>query len=346
MTEQSKLLKLHLIRAEHSELADPDDHLIDSLSLVFSRRPEVLLTKNLHSADFLIIEEAFSYKTWRYIERLMSDRIIGPNLHKVVTLNRDDGATGLLRGLYTSLTKRNFNPKRHRAVPYIQYPNEKVVTSANHFGENDETEPPFLATWRGNIKSRLKLRGQLLRLYGSSPLFNLEATPSWMNHNDAEQLRYIDVIKSGKFSLCPAGWAPVSFRIYESMALGVAPVIIADDFIPPVGPDWSCCSLRLSERNLSRLQQLCQSHTLTYSEIGKRAREAWERHFSPSVVLDYYVDTLLDLMLTSPPESLQAETAKLRSFSLFWANGWTLPQRALKRIKRSILPTKSLTLGG
>ena len=98
-------------------------------------------------------------------------------------------------------------------------------------------EAKYLGTWRGNTKSNRKLRNQFLQgLPRNFPVFLVETTASWLNHDISEKHHYVDVLLSGRFSLCPAGWAAVSFRIYESMALGICPVIIADELVPPNGP--------------------------------------------------------------------------------------------------------------
>src|SRR4051812_46218725 len=55
------------------------------------------------SADAIIIQEINSFKDFRYIRKLLDDPFISKYLSKIVTINNDDCATGLLRGLYTSI---------------------------------------------------------------------------------------------------------------------------------------------------------------------------------------------------------------------------------------------------
>jgi Exostosin family len=47
---------------------------------------------------------------------------------------------------------------------------------------------------------------------------------------------YWQMASRSKYALCPRGAATSSVRIFEMMEAGIAPVIIADDWLPPVGP--------------------------------------------------------------------------------------------------------------
>ncbi|WCJ59684.1 exostosin family protein [Fontisphaera persica] len=49
---------------------------------------------------------------------------------------------------------------------------------------------------------------------------------------------YLEIMGKSLFSLCPRGVGLSSIRLFESMEMGVAPVIIADDWLPCYGPKW------------------------------------------------------------------------------------------------------------
>ncbi len=46
-------------------------------------------------------------------------------------------------------------------------------------------------------------------------------------------LRYNQVLSDSVFSLCPEGAGPNSLRLWESLAIGSVPVVVADDWVPP-----------------------------------------------------------------------------------------------------------------
>ncbi|MCA9317673.1 MAG: exostosin family protein, partial [Planctomycetes bacterium] len=92
---------------------------------------------------------------------------------------------------------------------------------------------------------------------------------------------YARDLQSVQFVLCPRGVGASSMRIFEAMKAGRAPVIISDDWTPPAGPHWTEFSLRVAEADVVRVPSLLAEHAQHAHAMGQRAREAWERWFSP-----------------------------------------------------------------
>ena len=300
-------MNLCFLTPADTPLASTDAGLLDALRIEMLQRPGVVELKDVEAADALILHEPWAFREWRYIDRLVADPVVGRFAHKVFTVNTDDAAAGLLRGVYTCLRRSRFDPALHAAVPFLNQPNANVATMAG------TPRPParLLATWRGNTKSNRKLRQGLIDLYGNSPDFQVESTDSWLNHDPEEQQHYVELLRSGRFSLCPGGWAPASMRIFESMALGVAPVLIADEFVEPKGPDWTTIALRVPEAELSSLQAQLESRADDYLAIGERAAQAWQAHFRYDRLMGYYADALFSLIQRNPKGgSMAAEVAR------------------------------------
>jgi hypothetical protein len=320
-------MKIFFITRSHSELADGNSTILQSIKATLLGYPDLEEVKSLNEADVLLIQENNSYKNFNYITSILKDPVLSNHYHKVFTTNTDDCATGLFRGLYTSLPKSRFNPHLYAAVPYFEYPNELVFTKKSH------AAPHYLASWRGNTKSngvRLKLFQALL----SKPAIRLEKTHSWLNHSSAEKETYVELIQQAKLSLCPAGWAPVSFRIYESMALGRCPVIIADNFVPPAGPNWMEFALFFPEKNVANLYPFLLQHEESYRILGKKAKEEWNSFFSHEKIKEYYAKSLYSLLTSNNAYSQDAELKRWRSFSFYWSNKWTVPQRAFNKLQK------------
>jgi len=87
----------------------------------------------------------------------------------------------------------------------------------------------------------------------------------------------------GKFALCPKGVGTSTYRIYEAMSAGRAPVILADDWVPPSGPDWSTFAVFIPESNASGVQPILERYEESWAERGAAARAAWEQWFAPDV---------------------------------------------------------------
>ena len=322
-------MNLYFLTPQDSALAARDTSFLNSIRAELLGRSGVSEAISPAEADAILIHEEFSFKEWRYIQKLLAAPVIGTYPHKTYTINTDDIASGLLRGIYTSLPRNRFDPAIHRAAPYMWYQNELVLERPTP----TTTGPQFLATWRGNVSSNTKLRRSMIRACNCSTSMLAEPTHSWFNqHTVEEKRRYIDVVRNGRFSLCPAGCAAVSWRIYESMALGIAPVIIADAFMPPRGPDWDSFSVRIPESSLHHLEAVLQHYSPEYKSMGALARSAWEEFFLPSRIASYYCDALMELLCNRPQENSRgAELRRWQSFRMQWSNSWTILQRALKR---------------
>lgn len=321
-------MKFFYIDKKFSELSDNDPTILNSLKNTLSINSSVKEVFNPEDADVILIQENDSYKNFHYIKELLSDPIISKYPEKVFTINTDDSATGLLRGLYTCLPSTRISEEIYTAVPYVKFPNDLVL----NVEVEEKKNPKFLAVWRGNIKSN-KLRSKLVASLESKERCRIEQSLSWMKFEKEEQEIYVDLIKNSKFSICPAGWAAATYRIYESMALGRCPVILADDFVPPKGPDWDEFALFYPENKIDDLHffLLCNEHLAeTY---GKKALQAWNKFFSPYRISNYYADALVNLIEKTPETSRAKEMARWKSEDLHWSNRWSFPQRILQKLK-------------
>jgi hypothetical protein len=99
----------------------------------------------------------------------------------------------------------------------------------------------------------------------------------------AGQADYLCTILESHFVLCPRGYGTGSFRLFETMRLGRAPVIISDDWVPPIGPDWTTCAIFVPERKIARLPDLLCERLPASAELGAEARRQWERWFAPDI---------------------------------------------------------------
>ena len=320
-----------LVSAEHERVTSP-------LAAALEQEGLATRSSSANSADFIVLNEAWSYKDWRYVARLEADTFAFPNSHRLYTVNSDDWATGLLRGGYLWLPASRLTRERHRAIPWPLAPNEHV---ASVDADRRFVSPKYTASWRGNVTTS-NVRRRILDRYGSDPRFLLEPTSSWWNHEAEEKEHYIDVILAGKFSLCPRGLAPGSFRTYESMALSRAPVNLADGFVPPDGPDWASCSLQVREREVNQLAEFLTAREGDAERLGRAARHCWEEHFAPTRIWPYIAKQLIDLVSSAPTSSPQTEREIWNSVKMRQQNGWRLDQRLSRRIRTTLAKARGL----
>ncbi|AKD03978.1 hypothetical protein PKOR_13810 [Pontibacter korlensis] len=321
-------MKFFFVNSDMSLLADKSSTILQRVREELLNIETVQEVSSPDLADAIVIQEKSSYKDFRYIFELLKDPLISKYRNKIFTINRDDCATGLLRGLYTSIPKSRFNASFHVAVPFMVFPNNSVFLE-----KHENIFPTYLASWRGNIRSN-KIRRQIIDLFQYKQDFCIETTESWMNHKQDEKEYYIHLILNAKFSLCPAGWAPVSFRIYESMALSRCPVILADGFMPPSGPNWNEFALFFPQKQVTELHSYLLRHEQLHDQLGKQAFIAWKSFFCPEVIGKYYAESLMTLIRDTPATSNENEVKRWRSFSLYWSNNWTIPQRFLHKARK------------
>lgn len=83
-----------------------------------------------------------------------------------------------------------------------------------------------------------------------------------LDRNQFERIRrYNHILSHSVFSLCPEGSGPSSIRLWESLAMGVIPVLFENDWVPPKlnGKKWSDFSINISKQDTSRVIDILRS---------------------------------------------------------------------------------------
>jgi hypothetical protein len=106
---------------------------------------------------------------------------------------------------------------------------------------------------------------------------------------------YADSLADAKFSLCPRGKGAGSIRLFESMKMGRACVIVSDAWHPNDGVDWNSFSIRVPESEASRIPEILEQYAHRAAEMGNRARTEWENWFSEKVRFHRVVELCLDI---------------------------------------------------
>lgn len=127
------------------------------------------------------------------------------------------------------------------------------------------------------------VRKRLFKTDFHRPDVLIEDTSSHQNWSDSPSMRqrlYVDTIARSHFVLCPRGVGTGSHRLFEVMRMGGVPVLLADRYVLPKGPDWQSFLIRVKERDIVRLPAILESHRAHSVMMGQHARDAWERWFS------------------------------------------------------------------
>lgn len=159
-----------------------------------------------------------------------------------------------------------------------------------------------------------------------------DAAPSldkyWWQRTDNHQLMklYRDIIRRSKFVLCPRGVSSLSYRIFDAMAAGAIPVIIADDVILPRGPIWEGCAVLWPEARLHEISDQLARLEAQATEMGAKARLAWETFFSPASSFDYLCSLAFEVLPGSRPLWRQIIN-RLNARMCEWSTGHVLRKK-------------------
>jgi hypothetical protein len=193
----------------------------------------------------------------------------------------DDWVIPFLPGVYASIEKSWYSPRRVRSGFYLSI-------LENPYAQFDPaaTERDLLYSFVGSNTSAV--RATLARLKDPRSVFidtSSESLPIQIGGTPEQRAvywkRYADIARRSKFVLCPRGRGTSSVRLFEMMQMGRAPVILADDWVPPEGPQWEQFSIRIPEREALRVPQILKQREAEALALGLRARQEWERWFSP-----------------------------------------------------------------
>jgi len=125
-----------------------------------------------------------------------------------------------------------------------------------NFSEN-YLEKQYLASYLG--RPTHKIRAILEKKLKNEKNFYIENLDSMNSNIETINLeKYENLIKSSHFFLCPRGFGPASFRLYESIELGTIPVYISDEFVLPFDDEinWNKFSVIIKKNKIGKLPKI------------------------------------------------------------------------------------------
>lgn len=200
----------------------------------------------------------------------------------------------LLPGVYCSTSRSWWFQRRYRSGSYrLHHPDFRNPFIHEKAKPGFELEKQYKASFVGR-KSH-KARETIFKLLEDLDGFCIKDTSkfNFFEHDSTgkkpQQRIYADVLSKSCFAICPRGIGTSSVRLFEAMALGVPPIIISDDWVPPTGPDWSSFSIFVAEKDIQAIPGIINERLPECTEMGKRARKAHFEFFSESAYFDYLI---------------------------------------------------------
>ena len=200
---------------------------------------------------------------------------------KCVAYSDDDFYLPLLPGVYCS-PEQGFSTRTGRVVSYAYI--ARHAQKGNPFVRdvNEHRQKDLLFSFQGASTSFLRKR--LFRISierGDALVEDTSAHANWLSTDTtiARQQAFVDTMLRSHFALCPRGAGTGSFRLFEAMRLGVAPVLLSDKYVLPNGPDWDSFLIRIPESQIADLSNILEARRSESLKRGKQARAAWVQWF-------------------------------------------------------------------
>ncbi|MDE1178137.1 MAG: exostosin family protein [Edaphobacter sp.] len=239
------------------------------------------LVDDPHQADMILFVGRWSFYGGEVVDHPL------PRLYpeKTFVYSDDDIFAPLLPGVYASARRgRFFDLGRMASQKFIDWQNPHIQAI--------DCPKQYLFSFAGRSSSLL--RKLLFRInYRRSDVF-IEDT-SYYDHwtiqpdREANQRRYVETIAASHFALCPRGASSGSYRLFEVMQMGIAPIILSDRYILPEGPDWESFALVVPERKIASLPQILERHVAESEQRGRLAAQAYRQWFADEAVFNHII---------------------------------------------------------
>jgi len=149
-----------------------------------------------------------------------------------------------------------FTPHSSKNRRFISIPHY-AVNFDKYYGKHDK----YLFSFIGSINTHIS-RSQIVHRYPTC----FDSKKHWgLDKGLPEEFKrkYIEMIGDSKFSICPRGTGISSVRLFESMAMGTIPVIIADNYDPPLSDklNWGDFSVSIRENEIHKIEHILKSYS-------------------------------------------------------------------------------------
>ena len=205
---------------------------------------------------------------------------------KCVLYHDADLAVTALPTISPSVERWQFRRDSKRSVHYVARSCENVAV--NSTAPRWTADRRYLCSFVGSSQTHPVRERLLANSFDGAYLCDTAGRNGWQLSAEQKtryEADYLDVMLDSHFILCPRGLGPSTYRLFESMQLGRAPVIVSDEWVEIEGIDWRSCSIRVAERDIGRLAQILTPRQGEALEMGRAARRVWEEHLSPSASL-------------------------------------------------------------
>lgn len=238
-----------------------------------------LLEEDPKVADIIIFVE-HHYGKDPYFFQILKHPIYKLYKGKCYLYHDNDRHLTFIPTISPSICRSTFNKKINYPYHYLE---QFSTNTYIEYIPNKIYEKKYLFSFMGASRTYPKVREKIIELFqGSENIHDTKDINSWELNDDRDAYfkNFAQISFQSKFILCPRGIGPSSYRLYESMKMGIAPVIISDEWIETNGIDWKSCSIRIQEKDVGEIYNILKSRENEYLELGVNARKNYEKFMS------------------------------------------------------------------
>ncbi|KAL4565671.1 hypothetical protein LXL04_029774 [Taraxacum kok-saghyz] len=264
----------------------PNSHNIKPLSLFLRDYINKLASKypfwnRTHGSDhFLVACHDWVYDQYLYLTIIRIDCLFLPSLFYFqgpYTLKEHEELTkNTIKTLCNADTSEGvFIAGKDVSLPETTIGNPR--RPLRNMGGKKASQRPTLAFFAGGLHGRV--RPILLKHWANKDDDMIISGP--MSYKRSQSMSYSVHMKSSKYCICPMGFEVNSPRIVEAIYNECVPVIIADNFVPPLNEvlDWSAFSVVVDENDIEKLKEILLAIPVKRYRIMQQNVRMLQRHF-------------------------------------------------------------------
>ncbi|MBI4819131.1 MAG: exostosin family protein [Deltaproteobacteria bacterium] len=269
------------------------------------------LTSSPDTADIiLVVGIGNTPRENEYLDQLAELDVIRKHANKCFTISHRAEPLVLNRGIYESARSNLLTWGRVKTGGYAcsgsfnSHVKSHVATSARDRGKK------YLLSFVGRRSHPIRQRLFDIQFSRSDVLIKDSSDFRMWSEKDPtvredRQREYYEILLATKFSLCPRGIGAGSIRLFESLKLGVVPIVISDGWIAPRCAEWSRCTITVKERHILDVERIASEHESKYEEMSRLAIDCYESRFSEASYFNYIVESCTSMARTQVvPESV------------------------------------------
>lgn len=263
------------------------------------------LVDSPESADAILFVENAQFYDYSF-RRVKRHRLTRQFPDKVYIYNEVDKPFSGLPGLYCSMPSNRYNSDRQAAFPYLSLPNPFV-----RYIDRWQVKQDLPFAFVGAMSHRLRKKVLALQPYSDGILDTSEFNVWNATEEETKRqgFRFANAMVRCQFVLCPRGIGTSSFRPFEAMQAGRAPVIISDQWVAPPQVDWSF-AIKVKEKDIAQIPDILSGYSSEAADRGHAARKAWEATYAPDVMFDTAAQAVEELVFKSRTARARRKTLR------------------------------------